>query len=118
MVIGDWRTEKRQRFGSIKEVKGKLYARIQFIDDATGKRKEKLRRAKDRRHARELLAIMQQELRISGRASLDGEKLFFRDVAERYKTIHIVPAVYQNGLKVLGKRSVGPTLSCLKPLIH
>jgi integrase len=117
MANSDWRTEKRQRFGSIKEVKGKIYARIQYVDEVTGQRKEKLRRARDRRHARELLASMQQELKAAGHASLDGDKLNFGEVAEKYKRIHIVPAVYQNGLKVTGKRSVGPTLSCLKPLI-
>ncbi len=50
----DWRTEKRKTGGSIKTVKGKLYARIQYTDEQSGKRKEKLRPATIRTHARAL----------------------------------------------------------------
>ncbi|NNE99010.1 MAG: hypothetical protein HKN25_08325, partial [Pyrinomonadaceae bacterium] len=57
----DWRKEKRKKGGSITTKNGKLYARIQYIDETTGKRKAKLRRANNRTHARALIEQMRKE---------------------------------------------------------
>lgn len=112
----DWRKQKRHRDGSIKIVNGVVYARVQYIDEATGKRREKLKRANNRKHARELIKKMRSELETGGQQTLESDKLTFSALAQRYKQTHLVPAVFQNGIKVAGKRSLMPSLSSLKPL--
>src|SRR5688500_17034380 len=94
----------RQRDGSIKTINGSLYARIQYLDVVTGKRNEKLKRARNRTHARELIKEMRAEYENRGQAGLEGDKIQFKAVAERYANIHLVPAVIQNGIKVAGRR--------------
>ncbi len=39
--MSEWRKSKRSHEGGIKVVKGNLYARIQWVDEVSGKRKEK-----------------------------------------------------------------------------
>lgn len=112
----DWRSEKRHREGSIKTINGVIYARIQYIDEITGKRKEKLRRAPNRTKARELIKEMRRELEQGGQAALESDKLTFRQIAEKFEKTQIVDAVIQNGIKVAGKRSTKPLKSAIKPL--
>lgn len=113
----DWRKDKRHRDGSIKTIKGILYARIQYIDDITGRRREKLRRANNRKDARELIKEMRSELHIGGQDTLRSDKITFKEVAEKYEKIHLVPAVFRDGIKVAGKRSVKPSKSALNHLV-
>jgi len=112
----EWRREKRKTGGSIKTIKGNLYARVQYIDEITGKRKEKLRPAKSRTHARELIAQMRKELEQGGQTTLESDKLSFNQIAEEYKKIKLIPPVFQNGIKVTGKRSYQDQIYLLKPL--
>ncbi len=109
--------KSRQRDGSIKTINRILYARIQYMDEVSGKRKEKLKRAKTRTHARELIKEMRAEYENRGQAALEGNKIKFKVVAERYANVHLVPAVFQNGIKVAGRRSLTPALSSLKPIV-
>ncbi|MDQ3180846.1 MAG: hypothetical protein M3Q33_10035 [Acidobacteriota bacterium] len=112
----DWRTEKRKTGGSIKTVKGKLYARIQNTDEQSGKRKEKLRPATTRTHARALVEQMRRELEQGGQTALRSDKLSFLEVAEKYEKIKLIPPVFQNGIKVAGARSFQDQIYLLKPL--
>lgn len=84
----DWRKQKRKTSGSIKTVKGKLYARVQYIDEKTGKRKEKLRPANNKTHARALVDQMKKELETGGQTALEADKLTFSEVAETYQKIN------------------------------
>lgn len=111
------KSRPRQRFGSIKIVNGAVYARVQYIDDRSGKRKEKTKRARDRRHARELLSTMQIEMKTIGRSAFDHDKVTFGQVAVHYENTKVIPAIFQNGIKVAGKRSVASTKSSIKPLV-
>jgi integrase len=113
----DWRKDKRKTGGSIKTIKGKLYARIQYIDETTGKRREKLRSAENRTKARELINKMRLELEQGGQATLESDKLNFKQIAERYEKIYLVAAVFQNGEKIEGRKSVLPLKSALRSLI-
>ncbi len=112
----DWRQGKRKTGGGIKIVKGKLYARIQYVDEASGKRKEKLRPAQTRTHARILIEQMRKELEQGGQTALQADKLSFREVADKYEKIKLIPPVFQNGLKILGSRSYQNQIYFLKPL--
>jgi integrase len=112
-----WRSQKRHRDGSIKSINGILYARIQYVDESTGKRKEKLRRANSRLEARELIKRMRVEIARGGQSTLEADRLTLEQLSQRYKSVRLIPAIYQNGIKVAGKRSLGPTLSSLAPLL-
>lgn len=114
----DWRKDKRHRDGSIKLINGVLYARIQYLDESTGKRKEKLRRADSKKEARELIKAMRVELLNGGQGTLEADQMSLNQLSERYKSVRLVPAIYQNGIKVAGKRSLGPTLSSMTPLLE
>lgn len=65
----NWRKKPRSAAGSIKTINGYLYARIQWIDPATGKHKEKLRRAENRTKARRHIKDMKAELEAHGEES-------------------------------------------------
>lgn len=112
-----WRNEKRHREGSIKTINGIIYARIQYIDEDTGKRKEKLRRAPNRTKARELIKEMRSELEQGGQSALESDKLTFKQIAERYEKTYLIAAVFQNGEKIEGRKSVLPLKSALKSLV-
>ena len=111
-----WRNEKRRADGSIKIIKGKLYARIQYLDEATGKRKEKLKPAPNRTKAKELIKEMRAELNQNGQTALESDKLSFQQVAEKYEQIKLIPPVFQNGIKVTGARSYQKQIYLMKPL--
>jgi hypothetical protein len=68
----------KQRKGSIVERAGKLYVRIDYTDQL-GKRRELMRRAQNRRHARELKKQLVKQLDSAEdqRAELDAQKLTF-----------------------------------------
>jgi hypothetical protein len=53
-----------------------------------------------------------------GQETLQSDKLTFRQIAETYQRINLVAAVYSDGKKVAGRRSLKPTLSALKPLVE
>lgn len=116
MAEKNWRKEKRQHGGSIKTINGILYARIQFVDE-TGKRKEKLRKANNRTHARELIKEMRAEL-LSGEETLQADKLNFTQLAVKYKEKKLIEPVVIDGRKVAGLRSHRQTGEHLKPLIE
>lgn len=112
----DWRNEKRKTSGGIKTIKGNLYARVQYTDEISGKRKEKLRPANNRTHARDLIKEMRRELENGGQATLESDKVTFKQIAEEYQKIRLVAPVFQNGIKVAGLRSYDRQLSFIKPL--
>lgn len=112
----DWRKQKRKTSGSVKTVKGKLYARVQYIDEKTGGRKEKLRPANNKTHARTLIDQMRKELGTGGQTALEADKITFQGVADKYQKIKLVPPIFQNGIKVCGKRSFQDQIYLIKPL--
>lgn len=103
MAENDWRKQKRQHGGSIKTINGILYARIQYVDE-TGKRKEQLRKANNRTHAREKIRQMREELQ-SGLETLQADKLNFTQLAQKYKDFKVVDPKYVGDRKVSGLRS-------------
>jgi hypothetical protein len=84
----------RERKGFIAEKGGKLYVRACYTDNL-GKKRELMRRAQDRKHARELKKQLLKELDSADgneRAALDGATLTFRELADRYEAIRLIPA--------------------------
>ncbi len=114
----DWRKKSRSAEGSIKTIKGYLYARIQWIDETTGKRKEKLRRAENRTKARTHIKDMIAELENHGEETLNADKMTFSELATKYEKTELVAAIYRDGRKAEGKRSIVPQKSLLKPIVE
>jgi integrase len=97
------------------EIKGVLYARLQYKSD-DGRYKIKYRRIADKRVARRTVDDMRRELEMHGEETLHSDKLTFAQLAERYEEHKLFPARYSNGVKVSGRRSLLPVKSILKSL--
>jgi len=98
------------------EIKGKLYARLQY-KATDGKYKVKYKPISDKRTARTAVEEMRRELQMHGQESFTSDKMTFGELAEEYRKTKLTPAVYQNGIKVSGKRSVRYIEVILKTLI-
>jgi integrase len=98
------------------EIKGKLYARLQYKAD-NGKYKVKYKSISDKRTARSAVEEMRRELEVHGEETLTSDKMTFKDLAEKYEDVKLIPATYQDGVKVSGKRSIAPVKSALNALL-
>jgi len=99
------------------EIKGKLYARLQYKAES-GKYKVKYKAISDKRTARSAVEEMRRELDFHGQEVLHSDKLAFRELASKYEEIKLVPAAYENGVKISGKRSLAPVKSALNALLE
>lgn len=99
------RDKKRAQKRYWREIKGHLYARLQYKDD-TGKWKEKLKPISDKRTAFRVVEEMRRELESHGQETLLSDKMTFCELVEKYREVKVVPAAYQNGVKISGKRSL------------
>ena len=95
--------------------KGKLYARLQYRLEG-GEYKTKYRAIIDKRVARSVVDEMRRELEVRGEEGFDAQKMTFNELAEKYEKIELVEAIYRNGVKVAGKRSLDPPRSAIKTL--
>ncbi len=97
------------------EIKGKLYARLQYKAEG-GKYKVKYKPIVDKRTARRVVEEMRHEIVDHGTETLEADKLTFDELAKRYEETKLVKAQYSNGVKVSGRRSLGSAKSQLKAL--
>src|SRR5919205_3157830 len=108
----------RQRSGSVfKRVKGKKvtwWARLTFVDEVTGKRKDLQRRAENKAHAEELREQLVKEYDTGGQRLLEAEKKTFSELAAYCKEHYFFPARYEaEGRKIAGVRGVATALSAI-----
>lgn len=89
------------------EKNGTVYARFQYRDEG-GAKKEKYTPLSDKRNARSTVDKMRQELESHGAEMLESEKMTFLDLADRYEQERLIEAMYSNGVKVAGRRSLTP----------
>src|SRR6476620_2468061 len=89
------------------EKNGRLYARFQYIDES-GKRREKYKPIDDKRKARTAVEEMRREVNDHGSITLHSDRLTFRELVGKYEETELVEAVYLDGKKVSGKRSIAP----------
>lgn len=104
---------RQKKYWTIK--KGKLYARYQYVDEH-GKTRDKYKPITDKRTAQREVENMRRELEQHGEETLHSDKMTFNELADEYEKAELVEAVYQNGSKITGKRSIAPVLSAIKPL--
>jgi hypothetical protein len=94
------------RTGFIVERNRRLYVRIQWTDQL-GDRRELMRRATERKHARELKKQLVKQLDSpEGRAEIETERITFAKVAAEYEAAKLVEAKYVGDRKIAGLRSV------------
>lgn len=105
---------KRQKDYRIRD--GKVYARITYTDEK-GRRRDVMRLADNRAHAKELAAKMRNELKDHGSRTVEADKLKFKELAGYYEEDRLKPAKYQEGRKVSGLRSVSSAKLTLKTLV-
>ncbi|MDQ3798173.1 MAG: hypothetical protein M3384_01875 [Acidobacteriota bacterium] len=97
------------------EKSGRLYARYQYKDD-NGKPREKYEPIADKRKARSTVEKMRHEHENHGAEVLQFDKMTFSELAEKYKHTKLVEAVYGNGVKVAGRRSILPVRTAVNVL--
>lgn len=85
------------------EIKGKLYARLQYKAD-DGKYKVKYKPISDKRTARSAVEEMRRELELHGQEIFTSDKMTFAELAKSYEA-KMSPAVFQNGIKISGRKS-------------
>ncbi len=91
------------------------FARVRF-NDASGKRKDRLRRANSRTHGREVVKEMLRELDDYGENALDHNQRTFNDLADHYLKHYLTEAEYVGDRKVSGLRSLATPLGFLETL--
>ncbi len=106
-------SNKRQKDYRIRD--GKVYARVTYHDEK-GKRRDVMRLAMSRAHAKELAAQMRRELKDHGERIVDADKLKFAELAGYYEEDRVKPAQYHEGRKVAGLRSLPSVRLVLKTL--
>lgn len=84
---------------------GAWCARVTFTD-ATGRRRNIKRRAKDKQDAKAVLKRILNELENEGAESVERSKLTFNDLADFYQRHYCKPAEYADGKKIGGLRDV------------
>lgn len=105
----------QERKGSIRKRDGKLYARVQFTDE-NGRKREMWRRAENRTHARQLIREMLKEVESSTAEMLNSAQMTFDELADYFEQNYLKPAVYVDGRKVAGVRSVIPAKIAVQAL--
>jgi hypothetical protein len=108
-------TMARERKGSIVEREGKIYARVQFVDE-NGKKRDLWRKAENRTHARKLTRRILNEIECTTLRQFDATDMTFADIAEYYVKNYLHQAVYIGDRKVSGVRWAKSAISVVKPL--
>lgn len=86
------------------EIKGKLYARLQYKAE-NGKYKVKYKPITDKRTARTVVNNLRRELETHGEDLFETDKLTSAEFALKYKEAKLTLAVFENGIKISGRKS-------------
>lgn len=109
----------KQRTGYLYKDKDtkKWVARVTYTDEA-GKRRNVKRYCETKTEARIKLDELRRTITDRGEQAIDGDKLKFRDVAERYEKTKLIEPVYVGEKKVAGMRSLYVPKLYVKKLIE
>ncbi len=98
------REMSKEREGYVFEDKDGIWARVTYTD-ASGQRRNVKRKAQTKSAAKRILKDLLAELDTRGERGLDGQRMTFRQLAEKYREHKLFPAEYHGGRKVAGLRS-------------
>src|ERR1041384_2198576 len=103
----------RERTGSIIKRKGRKkgdrptwWARVTYVDEVTGKRHDRQRRAESKSHAQELMVNLLNEFDKSDGRTLLHSSSTFNDWAAHFEAHYLKEAEYVEGRKISGRRSL------------
>jgi len=105
----------RERTGGTVSRRGKLYARVTYVDQF-GKRREITRKALDRADARRIIDELHARLDQHGDQAVLNDRSTITEVIEQYRAEKAGPAVLRDGVKIAGLKSsynMGFTLDVL-----
>ncbi len=108
----------KQRTGYIYRDKSRnrWVARVTFTDE-TGKRRNVKAYCATKTEARDKLDELRRDLKQRGQSAVDGNKLKFKELADKYEAVKLVEAVYVDGRKVGGMRSTYTPKLYVKTLV-
>jgi hypothetical protein len=80
------------------------WARLNYVDEATGKRRDRQRRAESYVHAKELAEQLAKEFDETAGRSIDAERMSFAELADYCEKHYYKAAGYHDERKVAGVR--------------
>ena len=92
------------------------WARVRYVDPATGKRKEATRHAPTLAAVSETRRELLKEIKKEIAAPAKDRKELFDEFADWFEENYVTEAEFRNGLKVSGRRSLGTTKAQLQAL--
>ncbi len=92
------------------------WARLNYLDEATGKRRDRQRRAESYAHAKELAETLAKEFDQSAGRSIDAERMTFAELAAYCEKHYYKAAQYQDEHKIAGVRGLATAKGQIKVL--
>ncbi|MCI0392768.1 MAG: site-specific integrase [Acidobacteria bacterium] len=92
-------------------------ARVDFTDDS-GKRRVARRYCETKTEANRKRQELVRSIEERGEKAVDGDKLTFKTLAEKYKEARLIPAEYVNQRKIAGVRSLSSALFAVRVLVE
>lgn len=89
------------------------YARVSWRDES-GKRHEQRKKAKDKKEASRILRDLVTRRESYGQESIQADRITVAQVVAAYLETHVRPAVFVDGKKVSGLRSLGEPRRCCR----
>lgn len=79
-------------------------AQLDWVDEDTGKPRQRKRQVESKTGGQDLCRKWIQELKETGTEYLDAERVTFKQLADEYEKVRLIPPVYRNEKKVKGLR--------------
>ena len=92
-------------------------ARVDFTDES-GKRRVARRYCETKTEANRKRQELVHDIEERGEKAVDGDKLTFKALADKYKETKLIPAEYVNQRKIAGVRSLAPALFAVEILVE
>lgn len=92
------------------------WARLNYMDEATGKRRDRQRRADSYAHAKELAEALAKEFDESAGRSIDAERMTFGELTDYCEKHYYKAAQYHDERKVAGVRGLATAKGQIKVL--
>lgn len=105
----------RPKKGSIAVKNGKLYARVQFIDES-GKKRDLWRTASNKKDAKEKIKDLIKNSETKTPKELDAARMSLNQLIDFYEEVYLHEAIYINERKMSGIRNIKPNQYNLKTL--
>ncbi len=108
----------RDNKGTVKQTDGQFYARVRWIDENTGKpRDKKFQPVSSESAAWKLIHDFKKDLDSEGTKSVDSSKKTFAELAQYFEKNYLIEAIYENNIKIAGYRSLATPKGQLKKLV-